>query len=131
MKKGGTINCCIPLLQKWIVSYLPKKGPFVDNVGDLKWSQRLMSLDVEDVVWFCLDYLRVVLIFRCGEFPNVPLVSIEGGVINCNPVLSLRQLGYSLKEKPEDRLLEEMLLAEGVESPKLMKKVRRAWGKIQ
>lgn len=63
MKKWGIINCCVPLLQKWIVSHLPKKGPFVDNVGDLKWSQRLMSLDAEDVVWFSLDYLRVELIF--------------------------------------------------------------------
>ncbi|XP_050889442.1 uncharacterized protein LOC127094682 [Lathyrus oleraceus] len=63
MKKGGTINCCIPLLQKWIVSYLSKKGSFVDNVGDLKWPQRLISLDAEDVVWFSLDYLRVELIF--------------------------------------------------------------------
>ncbi|XP_050908906.1 uncharacterized protein LOC127122648 [Lathyrus oleraceus] len=131
MKKGGTINCCIPLLQKWIVSHLPKKGPFVDNVGDLKWSQRLMSLDAEDVVWFSLDYLRVELIFRCGEFPNVPLVSTKEGVINYNPVLSLRQLGYPLKEKPEDRFLEELMLAEEVESLELMKSVRRAWGKIQ
>ncbi|XP_050914797.1 uncharacterized protein LOC127129703 [Lathyrus oleraceus] len=131
MKKGGTINCCIPLLQKWIMSHLPKKGPFVDNVGDLKWSQRLMSLDVEDVLWFSLDYLRVELIFRCGEFPNVPLVSIKGGLINYNPVISLRQLGYPLKEKPEDHLLEELLLAEGVENPELMKKVHIAWGKIQ
>lgn len=36
MKKGGTINCCIPLLHKWIMSHLPKKGSFVDNEGDLK-----------------------------------------------------------------------------------------------
>lgn len=90
-----------------------------------------MSLDAEDVVWFSLDYLRMELIFRCGEFPNVPLVSTKGGVINYNLVLSLRQLGYSLKEKPEDHLLEELLLAEGVESPELMKKMRRAWGRIQ
>lgn len=90
-----------------------------------------MSLDVEDVVWFSLDHLRVELIFRYGEFPNVPLVSIKGGLINYNPVLSLRQLRYPLKEKPEVRLLEELLLDEGVENPELTKKVRRAWGKIQ
>ncbi|XP_050878087.1 uncharacterized protein LOC127081902 [Lathyrus oleraceus] len=131
IKKGGTINCCIPLLQKWIVSHLPKKGPFVDNVGDLKWSQRLMSLDAKDVVWFILDYLRVERIFRCGEFPNVPLVSTKRGVINYNPVLTLRNLGYPLKEKLDDRMLEELLLAERVESPEMMNKVRRAWGKIQ
>lgn len=103
--------------------------PLIDY-GALKWSQRLMSLDVEDVVWCSHDYLGVELIFRCGEFSNVPLVIIKGGLINYNHVLSLRQLGYPLKEKPEDCLLEELLLAEGVENPDLMKKVRRAWGKI-
>lgn len=58
-------------------------------------------------------------------------LSLAGGLINYNLVLSLRQLGYPLKEKPEDHLLEELLLAEGVENPELMKKVRRSWGKIQ
>lgn len=53
---GGTINCCITLLHKWIMSHLPKKGPFVDNVGALKWSQRLMLLDVEDIIWYSHDY---------------------------------------------------------------------------
>ncbi|XP_050889345.1 uncharacterized protein LOC127094568 [Lathyrus oleraceus] len=130
MKKGGTINCCTPLLHKWIIFHLPKKGSFVDKVGALKWSQRLMSLDAEDVIWHSHDYLRVELIFHCGEFPNVPLISIKGGLINYNPVLLLHQLGYPLKEKPEHRLLEELLLAEGVENLDLMKKVRRAWGKI-
>lgn len=90
-----------------------------------------MSLDVEDIIWYSLDYLRVELIFQSGEFPNVPLVSIKGGLINYNLVLSLGQLGYPLKEKPEDCLLEELLLDEGVENPELVKKVRRAWGKIQ
>lgn len=89
-----------------------------------------MSLDAEDVVQYNHDYLGVELIFRCGEFPNVPLISTKGGLINYNHVLSLCQLGYPLKEKPEDRLLEELLLAEGVENLDLMKKVR-AWGKIQ
>lgn len=111
------------------MSHLPKKGSFVDNVGALKWSKRLMSLDVEDVVRYSHDYFRVELIFRYGEFPNVSLINTKGGLINYNLVLSLPQLAYPLKENPEDRLLEELLLGEGVENPELMKKVRRARGK--
>lgn len=88
MKKGGTINYCIPLLRKWIMSHLPKRGPFVDNMGVLKWSQRLMSLDAEDVIWYNHDYLGVELIFHCGEFPNVPLVNTKEGLINYNHVIS-------------------------------------------
>lgn len=99
MKRDGTINCCIPLLQKWIMTHLPKRWPFVDNVRALKWSQRLMLLDAEDVIWYNHDYLRVELIFCSGEFPNFPLISTKGELINYNLVLSLHQLGYPLREK--------------------------------
>ncbi|XP_050915729.1 uncharacterized protein LOC127130805 [Lathyrus oleraceus] len=102
MKKGRTINCCIPLLHKWIMTHLPKRGPFADNVGALKWSQRLVSLDAQDVIWYNHDYMWVELIFHSGEFLSVPLISTKGGLINYNLVLSLRQLGSPLKEKPYD-----------------------------
>lgn len=84
IKKGGTINCCIPLLHKSIMSHLPKSKPFVNNVRALNWSQRLMSLDAEDVIWYNHDYLGVELIFRCGKFPNVPLRSTKGGFVTIN-----------------------------------------------
>lgn len=104
-KRGGMINYCITLLCKWILSHLPRRGPFADNVGALKWSQRLMSLDAKDVVWYCRDYDRVELIYSCGDFQNVPLISSRGRVINYNLVLSLRQLGYQLKKEPKAKLL--------------------------
>lgn len=129
MKKGGIINCCIPLLHKWIMTHLPKRGSFADNVRELKWSQRLMSLDAEDVIWYSRDYIGVEPIFHCGDFQNVPLISTKGGLINYNPVLSLRQLGYPSKEEPKDRQLEELLIAKGVENIDMMKKVRRDWVK--
>lgn len=72
-----------------------------------------MSLDAEDVIWYNCDYIGVEPIFCCGDIQNVPLISTKGGLINYNPVLSLCQLGYPLKEKPEDWQLEELLLAEG------------------
>ncbi|XP_050918457.1 uncharacterized protein LOC127135871 [Lathyrus oleraceus] len=129
-KRGGMGNCCIPLLYNWILTHLPRRGPFVDNVGALKWSQRLMSLDVEDVVWYCRDYDVVELIYRCGDFQNVPLVNARGGIVNYHHILLLHQLGYQLKEKFKDKLLEEFLLAEGVEDAYMMKRIRRAWGKV-
>lgn len=102
------------------MTHLPKRGSFADNVGALKWSQRLMSLDAEDVIWYNHDYIRVEFIFYYGEFSNVLLTSTKGGLISYNLILALCQLGYPLREKPEDRQLEELLLAEGVENPDLM-----------
>ncbi|MCI75045.1 hypothetical protein A2U01_0096312, partial [Trifolium medium] len=41
------------------------------------------------------------------------------GCINYNPVLALRQLGYPMEDKPDDRLLKEFILKEGEEDPAL------------
>lgn len=48
-KKKGTIICCIPLLYRWFILHLPNKGPFIENKDNLKRSQRIMSLNVEDI----------------------------------------------------------------------------------
>ncbi|KAI5437692.1 hypothetical protein KIW84_023709 [Lathyrus oleraceus] len=42
--KGGAIRCCLPLLLKWFVSFLPTRGAFVDTQSTHKWTQRIMSL---------------------------------------------------------------------------------------
>ncbi|XP_050919191.1 uncharacterized protein LOC127136701 [Lathyrus oleraceus] len=51
-KKKGTIVCCTPLLYRWFISHLPCKGPFVKNKDNLKWSQRIMSLNAEYIYWY-------------------------------------------------------------------------------
>lgn len=89
-----------------------------------------MSLDVDDIVWYNRDYDGGDPIFSCGDFQSFPIIGAKGGLINYNHVLSLRQLGYSLKEKPEDKQLEELMIAEGVDDSELLKRIRRAWGKI-
>ncbi|XP_050909044.1 uncharacterized protein LOC127122804 [Lathyrus oleraceus] len=48
-KKKGTIFCCSPSLYRWFILHLPSKGPFVENKDNLKWSQQIMSLNVEDI----------------------------------------------------------------------------------
>lgn len=69
-------------------------------------------------------------IYSCRDFHNVPLISARGGAINYNPILSHRRLGYQLKEELEAKLLEEFLIAEGVEDADKMKRIHRAWGKV-
>lgn len=40
----------------------------------------------------------------CGEFPNVSLLGIQGG-INYNLILARRKLVYPMKEKPSNILV--------------------------
>lgn len=89
-----------------------------------------MHLNVEDIVWYNRNYDGIKPIFSCGDFHNVPLTGAKGGMINYNLVLSLRKLGYPLKDKPKDILLEKFVLDEGVDDPELLKRVRHAWGKV-
>jgi hypothetical protein len=51
-KGGGTIVCCVPLLYKCFILHLPQMPAFLENKQCLQWSQRLMSLTNDDIVWY-------------------------------------------------------------------------------
>ncbi|XP_050909221.1 uncharacterized protein LOC127122996 [Lathyrus oleraceus] len=127
--KKGTIMYCVPLLYRWFISHLPNKGPFIENKGNLKWSQRIMHLTAEDILWCSRAYDNVKVILDCGNFPNVPLIGIMYGT-NYNPRLTLHQLGYPLLYKPDLRHVEEFVLYEGVDNLELLKKIVRAWREV-
>ena len=75
------------------------------NEQGLKWSRRLMSLKHSNIHW-CSRFLKdFTIIDRCGEFPNVPLLRIRGG-ITYNPCLALRQFGYVRRDGPHDTLIQ-------------------------
>ena len=50
------------------MSHLPNKGPFIENKGNLKWSQRIMSLTDEDILWYSRSYDNVKIILKNGNF---------------------------------------------------------------
>ncbi|GAU52021.1 hypothetical protein TSUD_418380, partial [Trifolium subterraneum] len=121
--------CCVPLLQEWLTSHLPRKDSFASNPAGLKWHQRMMALTEKDIFWYSRELDGTEIILSCGDFPNVPLVGTRG-CINYNPVLAFRQLGYPMEDKPDNSLLKEFILKEGEENPALLRKIRRAWGQI-
>lgn len=127
--KGGAINCCLQLLFQWYMSLLPTKGPFIETEKALKWTQRVMSLTSYDIQWhrYRFDVTRVIV--SCGEFYNVPLVGTKGG-INYNPILSLRQLGYVMKDRPLDVEVRETVYFEGEAEQAMLGRVTTAWLKI-
>ncbi|KAI5408482.1 hypothetical protein KIW84_054359 [Lathyrus oleraceus] len=128
-KGGGTIVCCLPLLYKWFISHLPQTVAFKENKGCLRWSMRLMSLTNDDIFWYNRVYDGVQIIDSCGEFSNVPFLGICGG-INYNPILARRQLGFLLKHKPNNILLEGVFFQEGKDPQNLKGRMVRAWHNI-
>ena len=85
----GLILCCAPLLYRWITSHPPRTPRFTTNPENCLWSERLMSLTPAEVVWYDLAYDKGAIIDSCGEFNNVPLLGMRGG-ISYNPVLARR-----------------------------------------
>ena len=52
---------------------------------------------------------EVAVIDRYGEYPNVPLLGIRGG-ITYNPCLALRQFGRARRDEPHELLLPTLSL---------------------
>ncbi|XP_050875215.1 uncharacterized protein LOC127078836 [Lathyrus oleraceus] len=115
-KKKGMIAYCAPLLYQWFLEHLPKTGVWVEQTN-ASWPQRLGSLRSKDLSWYSKEYIGMDIIFRCGDFPSLPLIGTQG-CVNSNLVLSLRQLGYPMEGPPDARSLEAFLLLDfGVENP--------------
>ncbi|XP_050876209.1 uncharacterized protein LOC127079898 [Lathyrus oleraceus] len=92
----------------------------------LLWSQKIMSLTHSDIEWYSHAYDEVNIFDSCGEFPNVPLLGTKGGIIY-NPILARSQLGYPMKDKPSNILLEGLFFKEGEDNKALKEKIVHAW----
>ncbi|XP_058741278.1 uncharacterized protein LOC131613645 [Vicia villosa] len=125
--KGGAIRNCLPLLYTWFKSHLPTSGPFVTSTQ--KWHQRIMGLTGNDIVWCPTGMDVEKVITSCGTFDNVPLIGTKG-VINYNPKLALRQLGFALENKPLDKEIFESVCFEKGTDLKGLEKVMSAWNDI-
>ena len=95
--------CCMPLLSRWFISHLPKS--IMKNEEGLGWSQKIITLAHMDILWCSRAMENTASIDRCGEYPNVPLLGIRGG-ITYNPCLALRQFSYARRDGPHELLIE-------------------------
>ena len=71
----------------------------------------------------------VIIIDRSGEFPNVPLFGIRGG-ITYNPCLALRRFGYAQRDGPHDTLVQGIIFDYENDVQGYRQIFVRAWGKV-
>ena len=103
MRRIRTLMCCMSLLSRWFISHLPRS--ILKNEQGLRWSQRLMSLSHTNIHWCSQSQEDIAIIDCCGDFPNVPLLGIRGG-ITYNPSLALQQFGYARRDSPHDAFIQ-------------------------
>jgi hypothetical protein len=126
-KKGGVILCCIPLLYTWFMSHYLRKGSFIEYQDNYNRPEKIKSLTENSITWYLREHKVDGIIFNCGDFPSVPLIGSKG-CINYNPTLALRQLGYPMLEKPDDKSLEGFVLRDmGANDLIMLRRIRRAW----
>lgn len=92
-----------------------------------------MGLTSRDIKWFEVSLARkenLEIICSCGEFPNVPLIGIRGG-INYNPVLLKRQFGFALRNPPEEKELVESFFFTVGDDEEIFKRAARAWDRVR
>ncbi|KAI5409998.1 hypothetical protein KIW84_055461 [Lathyrus oleraceus] len=100
------------------------------NDQNLKWYQRIMSLSHSDIRWCPHLKEDIILIDRCGEFSNVPLLGIRGG-ITYNPALALRQFGYARRDGPHEIIIQGTVFDYDDDSQGLRQRFVRAWGMVK
>jgi hypothetical protein len=126
----GLIKCCAPLLYRWITSHLPRTPRFTTNPDGLRWSERLMALTPNEVVWYEPAYDKGTIIDSCGLFNNVPLMGMYGG-ISYNPVLARRQFRLPMEGKPLSIHLENVYYHNESDTAGMRRQIARAWHAVR
>ena len=86
----------------------------------------MMTLTHSDIHWSSRSKENVIIIDRCGEFPNVPLLGIRGG-ITYNPCLALRQFGYARRDGLHDMLIQGLVFDFDNDNQRLRQRFIRSW----
>lgn len=89
-----------------------------------------MSLTNTYYTWYSRIHDVVKIIDNSGEFSNVPLLGSKGG-FNYNSILARRQLGYAMKDKPNNIILQALFIQEDVDNKGYQENILCVWHKIQ
>jgi len=87
---------------------------------------RKLCLTNTYIVWSNPVYEGIMIIYRCGNFPNVPLIGTKGG-INYHPELARRQMGYPMRDVPVNFHLEGLFFIKGENDKIIREDIAHAW----
>jgi len=103
-------------------------GPEMKESKD--WSQLFAGLTERKIKWQPSWQQRSLIIYHCGNYPNVPLIGTRG-CINYNPVLAQRQFGYPIKRSPTPYALTTLLISyEDGGATEVLHDIINAWRNI-
>ena len=89
----------------------------------------MMSLSHSDIYWCSQSLEDFSIINLYGEFPNVMLLGIRGG-ITYNPYLALCKFGYARSDGPHDMLIQGIVFDYENDFQGYHQKFIHAWGMV-
>lgn len=89
-----------------------------------------MSLTPSDITWYHATCNFRNIIVSCGEYSNVPLLGMQGG-ISYNPILAKRQFGCPMETKPNNIYLEGEFYFNHEDPSNIRGKFVQAWRAIR
>ncbi|XP_058764815.1 uncharacterized protein LOC131638279 [Vicia villosa] len=127
IKERGTLMCCIPRLSGWLISHLPQS--MLKNEQRMQWSRRITLFSHSDIHWCARSYEDITIIYHYGEFPNVPLLGIRGG-ITYNPSLALHQFGCARGDSPHEMSIQGIVFYYEDDPQGYCQRFIRSWNKV-
>ncbi|RDX92991.1 hypothetical protein CR513_24816, partial [Mucuna pruriens] len=92
-----------------------------------EWTTHLHEATKKIIHWYLQWNEREDVIIKCGGFSNIPLVGTQGA-INCNPELTLRQVGYPMVLPSSKEVITPFVIhGLGVQNGEYLRKIRRSW----
>ncbi|XP_058747166.1 uncharacterized protein LOC131620172 [Vicia villosa] len=102
------------------------KNPVPTLLGDLLHSIHFRLSKRKGCVLGCAPLLHKC----CGEFPNIPLLGVRGG-ITYNPILARHKFGFALKDKPRSLYLSSEYFSYDSDKSKKRDLFIKAWSKVK
>ncbi|XP_058761308.1 uncharacterized protein LOC131634687 [Vicia villosa] len=87
-------------------------------------------LSFDDILWYQKKFEGTLLFDSCGDFPNIPLLGVRGG-ITYNPILARHQFGFALKDKPRSLYLSAEYFHYDSDKEKKRDLFIKAWMKVK
>jgi len=114
-KSSARIVCCTPTLYVWLVCHVFNQGSrsiyplqgyrMCSGKDKANWGELLAGMTRVFISWFPRWKEGAAgVLCSCEGFPNVPLIGTMG-CINCNLVLSIRQLGDPMRGVPSEETI--------------------------
>lgn len=116
-------------IREGFISNFPNSREGLVSMNREGWTQLFNQLKEDDIFWKLAWWEKEEIIYCCGDFHNVPLMSPRG-CINYNPAIALRQFAYTQKVPSEEVVSPIWFYHTDASTKDLSQRIKMAWQRV-